>query len=85
MKDDLDRVLEKEKKRYSVLKAIYDLTNGSKQSAEIPFQLARPTGLSEEDIEDALDYLNDEGLVKSAGFGMGYSITHQGVMEVEQV
>jgi hypothetical protein len=80
------RVLEKDRKRYSVLKAIYTGTDGQKDKAVTFNKVFQVTGLPGEEIIQVLEYLEAEELVKPkidySGGGFIW-ITHKGVIEIE--
>ncbi len=83
---DTDRrftlILEKQKKRYSLLLKIYELTEGDENKI---IQLDVPEELSTDEVQSAVDYLEGEGLVRSlADEGLLLEITHRGVVELEQ-
>lgn len=78
----LDSILRKQRKRYELLLKIYELTDGDETKI-----LGLETGeeLDPKEIQSIIDYLAGEGLVKSlADEGALLSITHRGVVEVEQ-
>lgn len=81
-KAQLESIIEKQKKRYKLLLRIYELTNGDE--TEILMLEASEESDSKE-IQSAVDYLAGEGLVKSlADEAPLVSITHRGVVEVEE-
>jgi hypothetical protein len=78
----LDSIIEKQKERYKLLLKIYELTNGDE--TEI-LMLEPPEESDLKEIQSIIDYLAGEGLVESlADEGALVSITHRGVVEVEE-
>jgi hypothetical protein len=76
----LDSIVEKQKKRYSLLLKIYELTDGDEAK---PIMLETPG--PEAELLSAIDYLSGEGLVESLADGVPFvRISHQGVVEVEK-
>lgn len=83
MTSNADSILEKERNRYAVLQAAYNITDGSVLVGFDAEEIERATGLSNEEVESCLEYLNNAGFTKIATFE-SYSITHKGVTEVEK-
>ena len=79
----MDTIEEKKKKRLLLLKELYDKSDGSSTKGVIRDSL-------ENYDPDIMSYLSEEGLVKDGkrtapNFGkVHYSITHQGIKEIEQ-
>ncbi len=82
--DTTQRVLERQEKRYRLLRHLYDATDGGLHASISLADLAAEAGLSDSEGDAALDYLAEEGLVEYEAFGPMISITHRGVIEVEQ-
>lgn len=80
---DLERVQEKQTRRYRVLRRLYDLTDGNEGRGERFFDLADQEGLTREQAEEVLYYLKGEGLIRLMATGPIVAITHAGVVEVE--
>jgi hypothetical protein len=80
----------KEQMRYEVLKLIYEKTGGSTSARLDLSNFFRATNLSPQetgeilDIQDAITFLSEEGLIEYVTLGYSYSITHRGVKEFEQ-
>lgn len=89
MNDYCQLVLEKQKKRFEVLFAIYKDTNGEEDQLAELSQLGEATGIPIEELVHILKYLENEGLIKPLAMlfnGAGIvpiKILHQGVLEVE--
>jgi len=78
----LDSILEKQKKRYSLLHKIYELTDGDESKI---IQVEVPKEMEPEELQSAIDYLAGEGLVDSfADQALLLQITHRGVVELEK-
>nr|WP_290224270.1 hypothetical protein [Trichocoleus desertorum] len=92
MQDDLQQVLEKDKKRLLVLKAIYDQTQGDKHTPTIFSEVYEATGVNGEEGQELiriLEYLAAKGLIKIQGSIYGGQsapiwICHEGIREFEQ-
>ena len=77
-----DSIIEKQKKRYLLLRRIYELTNGVETKI---IQLEPPEGLSEDELLSTIDYLSAEGLiVQLADNAPLVQISHRGVVEIEE-
>jgi hypothetical protein len=89
MNDYCNLILEKQKKRFEVLFAIYKDTNGEEDKLAELGELRDATGIPIEELVHILKYLENEGLVKPlatlfSGAGIvPIKILHQGVLEVE--
>lgn len=84
MKNTAQRIQERQAHRYRLLRQLYDKVDGV-IGVSVPFsELSEDAGLNENDADAALDYLSQEGLVSLDSFGPMVSITHQGIVEVEQ-
>jgi hypothetical protein len=77
----LDSILEKQRKRYSLLLRIYELTDGDESKI---ITLEATDELDSKEILSIVDYLAGEGLVESlADEAPLLRISHRGVVEVE--
>jgi hypothetical protein len=63
---------------------LYEASEGRLNVSFELSDLAVKAGLSYEEADGAIDYLAGEGLVSLDGFGPMVSLTHRGVVEVEQ-
>jgi hypothetical protein len=76
--------------RLRVLKTIYDLSVGGETTTVAGSRLLADLGLSDRELADACDWLEDERLIKSVRVSWGYltpfniQITHRGIKEMEQ-
>jgi predicted transcriptional regulator len=84
MSSDLQIVEERERKRYSLLKTIYD-ASGDDTSDGIRYSEAfAKAGLEEDEGHDILEYLMQRGLMSNRT-GIGWlALSHQGIVEMEQ-
>ena len=84
MSSDLQMVEERERKRYSLLKTIYD-ASGDDTSDGIRYSEAFETaGLEEDEGHDILEYLMQKGLMSNRT-GIGWlALSHEGIVEMEQ-
>ncbi|HEU0129510.1 MAG TPA: hypothetical protein VFQ85_00785 [Mycobacteriales bacterium] len=77
-------VAEKQDQRSRVMRAMYTLSGGNQLYDADVATLVEATDLSEADVEAAVDYLSEEGLLAISGLGPLVSITHAGRREVER-
>jgi DNA-binding PadR family transcriptional regulator len=91
MSSALELLEAKEKSRYEVLKQFYEYTNGRTclqldLSEHFREKIRSPEETMEaHNLRDVIDYLSEEGLIDDTGGGeeFKYSITHKGVIEME--
>lgn len=69
--------------RLRVLHGVYGATNGSRSMLVEQSDIVQELALTEDDAEDAIEYLVEEGLLKYETAGPTVSITHEGVRQVE--
>jgi len=74
---------EKQSARLRVLRALYEITDGSGMVLVDASELAQHTGLPQSAVEAAQEYLDKEGLIEIMSMDGVTQITHQGVTEVE--
>ncbi len=80
---DNERLTQKKQQRYDFLKKLYDKTDG-KDLVPVNFDgFAEELGLNKEATRDVIQYLKGEGLVRQHTQEL-VSITHAGVLEVEE-
>jgi hypothetical protein len=77
--------------RLRVMKAIFDMSDGSEDKEVRGNELAAQVDLTPQELGDACHYLRGEGLIEEAMSDMGASpvpywinITHEGIKEMEQ-
>jgi DNA-binding IscR family transcriptional regulator len=88
MNDNYQLVLEKDRKRFEVLRFVYIDTDGRDDQASSITEIGHATGISDEELIQILVYLKNEGLIKVLGsiYGGGSTaiqILHQGICEIE--
>lgn len=91
MKLDEQYVREQDRKRFSVLKAIYIDSKGDRHQATKPNDICQMTGICGEELLHILEFLEKQALIKPIGtlYAMYggtacVQITHQGMCEVEE-
>lgn len=73
------------RKRFAFLKALYDRAKGSTACEEDMWELGRDVGLDRDETDRVVQYLDGEGLLEEGGsLGGGISLSHKGVVEIEQ-
>jgi hypothetical protein len=70
-------------KRLRFMERLYDATGGSQLASVDPYELGDELGLSREETDRVIEYLQGEQLLAHAGLGR-VGITHLGVLEVER-
>jgi hypothetical protein len=81
---NLKYIHQKQEKRYRVLRAIYELSDGVKTRMQTA-HLEEIVLLPDYEINDILEYLDDEGLVTLPDDqNATVMITHRGIIEIEQ-
>lgn len=77
----LDSIIDKQKKRYSLLRKLYELTDGVETKITL---LEAPEGIDQRELWSIIDYLSSERLLKQlAGNAPLVQISHRGVLEIE--
>lgn len=74
----------KERVRYAVLGAAYDLSAGDESALLGREQLAAECGFDERQVDQACEYFLSEGLLLARAIGGIVSISHDGVVEYER-
>ena len=75
---------EKQQARLRYLKTLYDKTNGSEGDELDMYELGSELGLSRNETSDVVDYLRGERLLSDEATMGNVSLSHAGVVEVEQ-
>lgn len=75
---------EKKARRALFMRRLYDETDGYALARAVGRELVKDLELTEEQFRELEGYLIAEELVRSSDWGGGISITHRGVVEVEQ-
>ena len=79
-----ERIAQLNRERFSLLRALYDSSEGD-PLALVPLDpLAQQIGVDRRQAMLAAEYLKGEGLLEFKTFGPTIAITHQGVVEVER-
>jgi hypothetical protein len=74
---------EARRKRFQFLKRLYEVTEGNRLVSVNLWELGEELGFSRSETDRIDEFLNGEGLIKHIAMGGTVSITHQGVVEVE--
>jgi hypothetical protein len=78
----IDSIVAKQRKRYALLKRVYELTNGDETK---PIILEPPENIQPSELLSIIDYLSGEGLLESLADNAPFvRISHRGVVEVEE-
>ncbi len=77
-------ITQKQAQRFQFLHKLYEVTDGDKFADINMFELGTSLGYSRELTSSLVQYLEGEGLIEGNSFGGGISISHRGVVEVEQ-
>lgn len=78
-----ERIDEIRKKRFQFLNALFEETNGSRVETVSVFELGNKLGFSREESDQISDFLSGEGLLEFVAFGGQASITHTGIVQIE--
>lgn len=80
-----DLLEHKKRKRFQLLKALYDATDGGHPMKHAKMNaLGAPLGFDAAETEQIALFLEGEGLLKFATMGENVELTHYGVQEVER-
>lgn len=71
-------------KRFQYLHKLYKVVEGSEQAYMNFLELGRELGYSDAETDKIDDYLVGEGLITHVSIGGSISITHRGIVEVEE-
>lgn len=80
---DLDKITELRAKRFKFLEALYEITGGDNGTIVFGFELGEELGFDEIETSRIAEYLRNQGLIEFMTGNLGVSITHYGVIEVE--
>jgi hypothetical protein len=85
LKESIMSTLTKRKTdRFRFLNRMYEISDGSEMKDISMWELGKELGLSREETENVADYLKGEELIKFTAMGGWISITHYGIIEVEE-
>lgn len=79
-----DRLAQKQENRFKFLNRLYEITDGHRMATENAFKLGQELGFSEEEADNIVGYLDGEGLIECRTIDGEISISHRGVLEIEQ-
>lgn len=80
MTNDIQEI---QRKRFQFLQKLYQDTNGSEFESINLSELGAKLGFSDSETDKIYDYLHAKGLIEDVDLGGSSSITHQGIVEVE--
>jgi hypothetical protein len=82
---DRELVLARDLDRYRILHMLWKATGGDtrKYSSDLVEWACEDLGMTREQAVLACQYLRAQDLIKGVGMGHSYSITHEGVLEIE--
>lgn len=69
--------------RFRVLNHLYELTKGNEAQVEDMWEIGEKLGLQRDETKRIAQYLKGEGLIETVTMGGGISITHYGIVQVE--
>lgn len=78
-------ITQKKKLRYEFLNKMYEVTDGSSSLIVNMWKLGNEINLERKDVSNIIDYLKGEYLIESKTLGGGISITHEGILEIEEL
>lgn len=81
---ELESVLDKDKKRYQLLRKLWEISNGFEEFSAQWLDLVKTEGFDEDTAEDTYQFLSKAGLIKAITIGWFVSITNQGIQEIER-
>lgn len=84
MSSDLEKVEQRERERYSLLKTIYDHAGDNTGEGIHYAEAFSKAGLDEDEGHDILEYLNHKGLISDRTGVGGLALSHEGILEMEQ-
>jgi hypothetical protein len=79
----MDALTKKKTDRFRFLNRLYERTDGDYLALEDMWEVGADVGLTSEETERVMDYLNGEGLAMHRAIGGAVAITHAGLREVE--
>ena len=78
-------IAQKKKSRYEFLNKLYEVTDGDSSLIVDMWELGKEINIERKDISNIVDYLKEEYLIKPMTLGGGISITHEGILEIEEL
>jgi len=70
-------------KRFLFLKSIYDKSNASSSTFVSKLDIMSMSNINDQDAQEIIQYLNNEGLIHNLSIDKQMMISHQGIKEIE--
>ncbi len=80
-----EQLEERKRARELVLRAVHDLTDGDELTMVDDQEVISKTGLPQKECDDALVFLENQGLIVNRAIGGAYSLTHRGLLAFERL
>lgn len=80
----MDSLTKKKTDRFRFLHRLYERTNGDYYALEDMYEVGSDVGLTGDEAEQVMQYLDGEGLATHRALGGAVAMTHSGVVEVER-
>ncbi len=80
----MDTLEVKKTQRFLFMNRLHEKTNGNQYAAVNMWEIGQELGLTQDQTELAVQYLEGEKLLEFGGWGGYVSITHYGVRQVEE-
>lgn len=80
----MDTLTKKKTDRFRFLHRLYERTDGDYYALEDMWEVGADVGLTRDETDRAMEYLNGEGLATHRALGGAVAITHAGLREVER-
>lgn len=80
----MDSLTKKKTDRFRFLHRLYERTNGNYYALEDMWEVGADVGLTRDETELVMQYLDGEGLATHRAIGGAVAMTHSGVVEVER-
>lgn len=80
----MDNLTDIKSKRFKFIKTLYEITDGNQHSLVNMWDIGNKLVFNRKETDLIAQYLKGEGLIKFVTLGGGISITHYGVIQVEQ-
>ncbi len=78
-------IKQKKEARFNFLNKLYEITNGDSSYMMNMWELGNELCLDRELTSNIVDYLIGESLIEERALGGGISITHEGIVEIEEL
>ena len=80
----MDVLTKKKTDRFRFLNCLYERTDGDYHAFEDMWEVGAEVGLTSDETDRVMEYLNGEGLATHRAIGGAVAITHAGLQEVER-